>query len=136
VLLNTTHALCNGWSASARELEAAERRHARAMEEARHVAADAQEAWRSALSEKLRREAAERERTFKERLARERDEEVEVSALLGSWRNMSELCVYVCVRERWGPDWSAKMLVRTLPCVRVRAWSHFGGAFAQGAMLH
>jgi hypothetical protein len=61
-----------------RELEAAERRHARVTEDARCAAADAQEAWRGALSEKLKREAAEKEAELRERLAAERDAEVEV----------------------------------------------------------
>jgi hypothetical protein len=62
----------------ARDLEARERQHARAVDEVRQAAADTQEAWRAALVDKLRREAAEAEHAVRARLTKERDEEVEV----------------------------------------------------------
>lgn len=65
----------------AEQREALERSHACALEQQRQQHEAAQEGWRAALAEKLRREGAEAERRLREQLTRERDEEIEVCGM-------------------------------------------------------
>jgi hypothetical protein len=62
-----------------RERAALERSHAAALEAAQHAAADERGAWREALAEKMKREAAGAERALRAALEKERDAELEVS---------------------------------------------------------
>ncbi len=63
---------------AAREKEALARSHSRALEAAKQAAADERTAWRSAVTEKLKRQAAEREEKLRAELLKQRDEQLEV----------------------------------------------------------
>jgi hypothetical protein len=54
--------------------------HARALETAKQAAADERSAWRAAVTERLRRQAGEREEQLRAGLLKQRDEELEVCA--------------------------------------------------------
>lgn len=51
----------------------------RAMEAAKQAAADERTAWRAAVTEKLKRQAADREDKLRAELLKQRDEQLEVS---------------------------------------------------------
>lgn len=63
-----------------REKEGLARYHARAMEAAKQAAADERSAWRAAVTEKLKRQAADREERLRGELLKQRDEQLEVSS--------------------------------------------------------
>jgi 5-azacytidine-induced protein 1 len=63
-----------------REKEALARSHSRALDAAKQAAADERTAWRAAVTEKLKRQAAEREEKLRAELLKQRDEQLEVSA--------------------------------------------------------
>lgn len=60
-----------------REREGLERSHARAMEAAKAAAADERSAWRAAVTEKVKRQAAQREEQLRALLMAERDGELQ-----------------------------------------------------------
>lgn len=64
---------------SCREKEALGRCHARALESAKQAAADERTAWRAAVTEQLKRQAADREERLRAELLKQRDEQLEVS---------------------------------------------------------
>lgn len=64
--------------AANREKEALARSHSRALEAAKQAAADERTAWRAAVTEKLKRQAAEREEKLRAELLKQRDEQLEV----------------------------------------------------------
>lgn len=66
-----------------REKEALARSHTRALEAAKQAAADERTAWRAAVTEKLKRQAAEREDKLRAELLKQRDEQLEVSMASG-----------------------------------------------------
>lgn len=68
---------------SCREKEGLARCHARAMEAAKQAAADERTAWRAAVTEKLKRQAADREERLRGELLKQRDEQLEVSSHCG-----------------------------------------------------
>lgn len=61
-----------------RQKEALARSHARSMEAAKQAAADERTAWRAAVTEKLKRQAAEREEKLRAELLKQRAEQLEV----------------------------------------------------------
>lgn len=87
-----------------RELADAERRAAVALDDARLAAGEAQEAWKGALTERLRREAADAERALRAHLTRERDDELDVRGPRWAWatRGGGTLLWWCALREeRW-----------------------------------
>jgi Sec-independent protein translocase protein TatA len=62
-----------------RKKEALARKHMRAIEAAKQAAADERTAWRAAVTEKLKRQATEREDKLRAELLKQRDEQLEVS---------------------------------------------------------
>jgi hypothetical protein len=60
-----------------REREGLERSHARAIDAAKAAAADERSAWRAAVTEKIKRQAAEREEQLRALLVAERDAELQ-----------------------------------------------------------
>ena len=70
----------SNFTAAHREKAALCRTHAAALDAAQTAAQDDRAAWRSALAEKMKKEAAATEAAMRERVVRERDEELEVRA--------------------------------------------------------
>lgn len=60
------------------EKEAFARAHARALEAAKQAAADERTAWRAAVTERLKRQAADREDKLRAELLKQRDEQLQV----------------------------------------------------------
>lgn len=61
-----------------REKEAIARTHSRALEAAKQAAADERSAWRAAVTESLKRQAADREEKLRAELLKQRDEQLQV----------------------------------------------------------
>ena len=90
-----------------REREGLERSHARAMEAAKAAAADERSAWRAAVTEKVKRQAAQREEQLRALLLAERDGELQ-QVILRLQQEQAAALEDAKQQVSWGSEWRCR----------------------------